>query len=93
MLIYYYVSVYKSIKHTHHSDRTAWGMKCLRPLKYWDHVFKSNSRHACLSAFILLVLFCVGSDLVTVWSPIQGVLPTLYEIKKFKGAARTETGL
>jgi hypothetical protein len=37
-----------------------------------------------LYAFILFVLFWIGSGLATGWSPVQGVLPTVYRIKKLK---------
>jgi hypothetical protein len=32
----------------------------------------------------VFVLSCLGSDLATGWSPVQGVLPTVYKIKKLK---------
>jgi hypothetical protein len=35
-----------------------------------------------MSLFILFVLSCVGSDLAMGWSPVQGVLPTVYKNKK-----------
>jgi hypothetical protein len=35
------------------SGCAVWGMKCLRPLEYWDQGFESHTRHGCLSAFIL----------------------------------------
>jgi hypothetical protein len=34
-------------------------MECLRPLKHWDRVFESHSRHGCV---------CVGTYSVPVWS-------------------------
>jgi hypothetical protein len=43
----------------------------------------------CVCAFIL----CVGSGLVTGWSPVQGVLPTVYRIKKPKKRPRSNRGL
>jgi hypothetical protein len=43
--------------------------------------------------YALFVLSYVGSVLATGWSPVQGVLPTVYKIKKLKEAARTQTGL
>jgi hypothetical protein len=36
----------------------------------------------------VFVLFCVGSGLATGWSPVQGVLPTMYRIKKLKKRPR-----
>jgi hypothetical protein len=40
-------------------------MKCHCPLKHWGRGFEYHSRHECLSAFLLFVLFCVGSGLAT----------------------------
>jgi hypothetical protein len=31
---------------------------------------------ACVRLFCVCVVLCVGSGLVTSWSPVQGVLPT-----------------
>jgi hypothetical protein len=42
-----------------------------------------------LCAFIL----CVGSGLATGRSPVQGVLPTVYRIKKLKKRPRRNRGL
>jgi hypothetical protein len=42
-----------------------------------------------LYAFIL----CVGRGCATGWSPVQGVLPTLYRIKKLKKRPRPNKGL
>jgi hypothetical protein len=41
------------------SGRTVSGTNCLRSLEVWDRGFESHSRHGCLYAFILFVLFCV----------------------------------
>jgi hypothetical protein len=35
-------------------------------------------------------LFCVGRRLATGWSPVQGVLPTVYRIKKLKKRRRPQ---
>jgi hypothetical protein len=62
-------------------------MKCLRRPKHWDRGFQSLSRHGCLSAFILFcvcVVLCVDSGLMTGWSLVQGVLPTVYKIYNSK---------
>jgi hypothetical protein len=40
----------------------------------------------CLCAFVVL---CVGSGLATGSSPVQGVLPTVYKIKKLKKLLRS----
>jgi hypothetical protein len=38
----------------------------------------------CVRLFSICVVLCVGSDLATGWSSVQGVLPTEYRIKKLK---------
>jgi hypothetical protein len=38
----------------------------------------------CLRSFCVCVVLFVGSGLATGWSPVQGVLPTVYRIKKLK---------
>jgi hypothetical protein len=47
------------------SGRAVEDMKYLRSLKHWDHGFESNWRHGYQSAFLLFVLFYVGSGLAT----------------------------
>jgi hypothetical protein len=47
------------------SGRAVYGTKCLRRLKHWDREFEFQSRHGCLSAYILSVLSYVGSGLAT----------------------------
>jgi hypothetical protein len=37
--------------------------------------------------FCVYVVLCVGIGLATGWSSVQGVLPTMYRIKKLKKAA------
>jgi hypothetical protein len=61
-------------------------MNCLHSLERWDHGFESHSRHGCPCAFILCfcVALCLGSGLTMGWSPVQGVLQTVYKIKKLK---------
>jgi hypothetical protein len=43
---------------------------------------------ACVRLVYVRVVLCVGSGLVTGWSPVQGVLPTVYWIKKLKKRPR-----
>jgi hypothetical protein len=43
--------------------------------------------------YSVFVLFCVGRGLATGWSPVQGVLPTVYTIKKLKKQPRSKNGL
>jgi hypothetical protein len=59
-------------------------MNRFRRLKRWDRGFETHYGHGCLSAFILFVLSCVGSGLATAWSPVQGVLPTVYTLRNWK---------
>jgi hypothetical protein len=67
-------------KHADHSGHAVYGMNRLRSLEHWDLGFESHSRHGCLCTFIL----CVGSGLATGWSPVQGVLPTVYGLRNWK---------
>jgi hypothetical protein len=51
----------------------------------WNNgVVGSVPIEAWMFAPILLVLSCAGSGIATKWSPVQGVLPTVYKIKKLK---------
>jgi hypothetical protein len=69
-------------------------MNCLRPLERWGRGFESHSRHRCLSLFRV----CVGSGLLTDWSSVQGVLPTVLglinwsETKRFTDAVCSKVG-
>jgi hypothetical protein len=47
----------------------------------------------CVRLFYVYVVLCVGSGLATDWSPVQGVLPTVYRIKKLKKRPRPNKGL
>jgi hypothetical protein len=69
-----------SIWYPYHSCPAVYGMNYRRPLENWGRGFECHSRHGCLCAFVL----CVGSGLVTVWSPVEGVLPTVYRIARLK---------
>jgi hypothetical protein len=61
--------------------RSQWPrMKCLRPLQHCNHGFESHSTHG-LSVF--LPCLCCRVQLAALrhgWSPVQGVLPTVYKI-------------
>jgi uncharacterized membrane protein YsdA (DUF1294 family) len=43
----------------------------------------------CVRLFCVCVVLCVGSALATAWSLVQGVLPTVYRIKKLKKRPRS----
>jgi hypothetical protein len=52
----------------------------------------SNTTQAmdvCVRLFYICVLLCVGSGPATGLSPVQGVLPTVYRIKKLKKRPRS----
>jgi hypothetical protein len=51
------------------------------PLKAWMSV--------CVYS-VFVWFFCVGSGLTTGWSPVQGVLPTVYRIEKLQKRARSD---
>jgi hypothetical protein len=53
-------------------------------LEHWVRWFEYHSRHGCL---------CVGSGFATGWSPVQGVLPAVYRIKKLKKKRPMSKGL
>jgi hypothetical protein len=38
----------------------------------------------CARLFCVCVVLCVGSGLATGWSPVQGVLSTLYRLGNWK---------
>jgi hypothetical protein len=44
----------------------------------------------CVRLFYVCVVLCVGSGLTKGWSPAQGVLLTVYVIKKLKKQPRSE---
>jgi hypothetical protein len=44
---------------------------------------------SCVGLFCVCVVLCVGSGPATGWSPVQGVLPTVYRIKKLKKRRRS----
>jgi hypothetical protein len=58
--------------------------------KAWTDFARSNAGIVGLNpiqgmyVYVRLFCFCVGSGLARGWSPIQGVLPTVYRIKKLK---------
>jgi hypothetical protein len=47
----------------------------------------------CVRLFCVCVFLCVGSGLETGSSPVKGVLPTVYRIKKLKKRRRSNEGL
>jgi hypothetical protein len=55
-----------------------------------ENVLSNSTRGTDVCACVVL---CVGSGLATCWSPIQGVLTTVYRIKKLKKRPRSNKGL
>jgi hypothetical protein len=55
----------------------------------------SNPTQAWMSMHLLCVcvVLCVGCGIATGWSPVQGVLPTVYKIKKLEKRPRSNKGL
>jgi hypothetical protein len=43
--------------------------------------------------FCFCFVLCVGIGLATGWSPVQGILPSVYKIKKLKKRPRSNKGL
>jgi hypothetical protein len=63
-------------------------MNYLCSLERWDRGFESHSRHGCLYCMrlfcVCVFVLCVGRGLAMGRSPVQGVLPTVYRMKKLK---------
>jgi hypothetical protein len=67
--------------------------------KAWNFFARSNTgivgsnptqdMDVCVRLFCVSVALCVGSGPATGWSPVQGVLPTMYRIKKLKKRPRS----
>jgi hypothetical protein len=55
-------------------------------LKAWMSVL-------CVCFFCVYVVLCVGRGLVTGWSPVQGVLPTVCNLKSGQGPAKSCRGI
>jgi hypothetical protein len=64
----------RGLRHELSSPAQALGPWFRIPLEAWMFVY----------VYSVSVLPCVGSDLATGWSPVEGVLPTVYKIKKLK---------
>jgi hypothetical protein len=45
--------------------------------------------HICMRLFCVCVLLFVGSGLATGWSPVQGILPSVYRTKKLRKGPRS----
>jgi hypothetical protein len=72
------------------SSREVWGKNSLRSLERWDREFESTQgMDVCIvCVYSVFMSFCVQpcDGLI----PIQGVLPTVYRIKKLKKAAKAQ---
>jgi hypothetical protein len=54
-----------------------------RTLESWDRI-PLKVMDVCVRLFCVCVVLCVGSGPATGISPVQGVLPTVYRIKKLQ---------
>jgi hypothetical protein len=80
----------------------SWRMPVRGLPKVWTVFVRSNTgvmgsnptrdMHVCMRLFCVCVVLCVGSGLATGWSSVQGVLPTVYRIKKLKKRLRSTKG-
>jgi hypothetical protein len=50
----------------------------------------TQGMNVCVRIFCVSFVMCVGSDLAMGWSPVQGVLPNVYRIKKLKRRTRSK---
>jgi hypothetical protein len=55
-----------------------------RKLGSWVRISLEAWMFVCVRLFCVCVVLCVGRGLATGWSPVQGVLPTVYRIKELK---------
>jgi hypothetical protein len=93
VICHYIVPLHNNITFPLLICRSQWP-RGLRLLKHWDRGFESHSRHGCLYYVLLFcdcVVLCVGRGLATDWSPVQGVLPTVYRIKKLNKCGQGPT--
>jgi hypothetical protein len=49
-----------------------------------------RSMNVYVPLFCICVILCVGSGLATSWSPLQGVLLTVYRIKKLRNGTKSK---
>jgi hypothetical protein len=49
----------------------------------------TQGMNVCVRLFCVCVALCVGRGVATGWFPVQGVLPTVYRIKKLKKPSRS----
>jgi hypothetical protein len=61
----------------------------VRPLGSWVRIPLKQGVDVCVHLFCVYVLLCVGSGLVTTWPPVQGVLPTVYRVKKLRNRPKS----
>jgi hypothetical protein len=71
--------------------------------KAWTVVARSNAgivssnptqgMDVCVRLFCVCADLCAATGLATGWSPVQGVLPTVYKIKKLNKLSSSNKGL
>jgi hypothetical protein len=71
-------NVKRAFRHEPSSSARTLGSWVQIPLQAWMSV----------RAYSVCVVLCVGGGLDTGWSPVQGVLPTVYSIKNLKKTAK-----
>jgi hypothetical protein len=55
-----------------------------RRLRSWVRIPLKTWMPVCVRLFCVCVVLCVGSGLATGWSPVQGVLTTVYRLRNWK---------
>jgi hypothetical protein len=79
----------RTVRFSFPSTVAAWSdIICLRLLACWGRGFESHSRNGCSRNYSVCVVLCVGRCLAKGGSQAQGVLPTVYRIKKLKKRQR-----
>jgi hypothetical protein len=64
-----------------------------RTLGSWDRISLVEAWMSVCALFCVCVVLCVGSGLATDCSPIHGVLPIAYRVKKLRKRPRSNKGL
>jgi hypothetical protein len=81
----------------HRRQDVTWSLRLIRvtaPSQAWNVSSRSNAgtvgskltwgMDVCVCVYSVWVVLCVGIGLETGWSPLQGILPTLYRLRNWK---------
>jgi hypothetical protein len=90
-LMYWWYFPEAIIIYANHSGRAVWGMNYLRSLIGSNPAQDMDVCIMCI--YCVCVVLCVGSGLPTGWSPVKGVLPAVYRVKKLRKQSRPNKGL